>query len=86
MGRHAHGLATDSASNLVIAHAYHGATWLYDRDAAPLYYLKSSRHKATTNIAYGGPENRTLYIVESASCAISRVTLPVAGQAMFSHA
>jgi gluconolactonase len=80
------GLAMDTAGNLVIAHAYHGAIWLYDRDAAPLYYLKSPRDKMTTNVAYGGAENKTLYIVESERCAISRVTLPIAGQPMFSHA
>ncbi|HEY4173481.1 MAG TPA: SMP-30/gluconolactonase/LRE family protein [Rhodopila sp.] len=79
------GLAMDAAGNLVIAHAYHGAVWVYDRDAAPLYYLKSPRDKMTTNIAYGGPENKTLHIVESATCAITRVTLPVPGQPMFSH-
>ncbi len=39
----------------------------------------------TTNVAYGGAENKTLYIVESERCAISRVPLPVAGQPMFSH-
>ena len=39
----------------------------------------------TTNIAYGGPENKTLYILESASSSILQVTLPVAGQKMFAH-
>ncbi|MDQ2802886.1 MAG: SMP-30/gluconolactonase/LRE family protein, partial [Pseudomonadota bacterium] len=72
------GLAMDSAGNLVIAHAYHGAVWLYDRQAAPLYYLKSPRGPMTTNVAYGGAANKTLYIVESESCSILTVRLPVA--------
>ncbi|MGH7040952.1 MAG: SMP-30/gluconolactonase/LRE family protein [Acetobacteraceae bacterium] len=80
------GLAMDAAGNLVIAHAYHGAVWVYDRNAAPLFYIRPTRGVMTTNIAYGGPENKTLYIVESASCSILRVRLPVAGQRMFSHA
>jgi gluconolactonase len=79
------GMAMDAAGNLVIAHAYHGAAWIYDRDAAPLYYIKSPRGKMITNIAYGGPENKTLHIVESAGCSILTTTLPVAGQKMFSH-
>ena len=79
------GMAMDSAGNLVIAHAYHGAVWIYDREAAPLYYIKPQRGRMTTNVAYGGLENKTLYIVESTTCSILTVTLPVAGQGMFSH-
>jgi gluconolactonase len=79
------GLAMDAAGNLVIAHAYHGAVWIYGRDAAPLYYIRSPRGRMTTNIAYGGSENKILYIVESAGCSILQVTLPIAGQRMFSH-
>jgi gluconolactonase len=79
------GMAMDQNGNLVIAHAYHGAAWIYDRDAAPLYYIKSPRGKMLTNMAYGGPENRTLYMTESASCSILTTVLPVAGQPMYSH-
>ena len=75
----------DTAGNLVIAHAYHGAVWIHGRDAAPLYYIKLPRGKMVTNVAYGGPENKTLYIVETASCSILTAKLPVAGQRMFSH-
>ena len=39
----------------------------------------------TTNVAFGGPNNKTLYIVESKSCSILTVDLPVAGKKMFSH-
>lgn len=79
------GLAMDASGNLVIAHAYHGAVWIYDRDAAPRYYINSPRGRMTTNVAYGGPENKTLYIVESATSSILRVTPHIAGQRMFSH-
>ena len=71
------GLTMDTAANLVIAHPYHGAIWLYNPDAAPLYCLTAPRDKMTTNIAYGGADNKTLFIVKSALCAISRVSLPV---------
>lgn len=79
------GMAMDQAGNVVIAHAYHGAAWIYGRDAAPLFYIKSPSGKMLTNMAYGGLENRTLYMTESASCSILTATLPVAGQLMFSH-
>jgi hypothetical protein len=38
-----------------------------------LYYLKSRRDKMSTNVAHGGAENKTFYIVESERCPISRV-------------
>ena len=79
------GMAMDSAGNVVIAQAYHGAVWVYGRDAAPLFYIRSPRGKMTTNMAYGGAENRTLFITESASGSILTATLPVAGQIMYSH-
>ena len=34
----------------------------------------------TTNVAYGGPNRKTLYITEAEQGAILRVELPVAGQ------
>jgi len=40
---------------------------------------------ATTNLAYGGPDNRTLYITESDSGSVLCVQLEVPGQTMFSH-
>ena len=37
-------------------------------------------------MAYGGPDNRDLYIVESESGTVLRCRLPVPGRRMFSHA
>ena len=39
----------------------------------------------TTNVAFGGPDNKTLYITESRSGSILTARLPVAGKRMFSH-
>jgi gluconolactonase len=39
----------------------------------------------TTNVAFGGPDNKTLYITESRSGSILTVRLPTAGKRMFSH-
>jgi len=38
-----------------------------------------------TNIAFGGPENRHLYITESETGTIHVAELPVPGTPMFSH-
>jgi gluconolactonase len=79
------GLALDARGNVVVAHPTVGAVWVFDRIGAPLYYLKSCAKEMTTNIAYGGEGNRTLFITESRSCSILMAKLPVPGKAMFSH-
>jgi gluconolactonase len=40
----------------------------------------------TTNVAYGGAENKTLFITEAEHGAILKTRLPVGGKRMFSHA
>jgi gluconolactonase len=79
------GLAMDEAGNVVVAHPTVGAVWLFNRVGVPVYYLKSCAREMTTNIAYGGEDNRTLFITESRSCSILTARLPVPGKAMFSH-
>ena len=39
----------------------------------------------TTNCAYGGPDNKTLYITESKTGTVLSAPMPVPGRAMFSH-
>ncbi len=79
------GLALDQNGNVIVAHPTVGAVWVFSRIGEPLYYLRSAAREMTTNIAYGGPDNRTLYIVESRSCSILTARLPVPGKKMFSH-
>jgi gluconolactonase len=38
-----------------------------------------------TNIAFGGPHRRTLYITESLNGEILTAELPVAGKKLFAH-
>jgi gluconolactonase len=79
------GLALDEAGNLAVAHVGLGSVWVFDRNGEPLYRVKSCRGRLTTNIAYGGPERKTMFITESESGAILRAAMPVAGKIMFSH-
>jgi len=79
------GLALDQSGHVVVAHPTVGAVWVFSRIGEPLYYLKSCAREMTTNVAYGGDDNRTLYITESRSCSILMARLPVPGKTMFSH-
>jgi gluconolactonase len=80
------GLALDSESCLYIAHTGFGSIWRLSRFAEPLLRIRSNAGISTTNLAFGGPENKSLFITESATGSILRAEVPVAGLPMYSHA
>lgn len=80
------GLALDEMGNLAVAHARNGIVWLFSPDGAPLLRIRSSAGKSVTNIAYGGPDRRDLFILESGSGTVMRVRLEVPGRTLYSHA
>lgn len=79
------GLAMDDEDNLVIAQAGMGSAWVFSKLGEPLYRVRSCKGLTTTNVAYGGPGNRNLYITESESGCVLVAQLPVAGRLMVSH-
>ena len=79
------GLALDEAGGLVVAHVGAGSVWVFDAHGEPVYRIKSCAGMATTNVAFGGPGNKTLYITESESASILKAELDVAGKVMYSH-
>lgn len=80
------GLAIDMDGNLAIAHAYMKSVWLFNPFGEPILRVRSCAGVATTNIAYGGDDGKTLYITESQTGSILRCPMPVAGKPMYSHA
>ena len=79
------GLAMDAEGNLAVAHCGLGTAWLFSRLGEPLYRMRSPAGLSTTNLAYGGPENRHLYMTESDSGSILVAELPTPGLPLFSH-
>lgn len=79
------GLAMDEQDNLAIAHAGLGTIWIFSRLGEPLYRVRSCQGLATTNVAYGGSDNKNLYITESESGCVLVARVPVAGRLMESH-
>jgi gluconolactonase len=78
------GLAVDKAGNVLIAHAGGGAVWIWSPLGLPLYrVVAADGGLLTTNIAFGGPEARTLFITNSLSNNVLAADLPVAGQPMY---
>jgi len=62
-----------------------GSVWVFDAHGEPVYRIKSCAGMATTNVAFGGPGNKTLYITESESASILKAELDVPGKVMYSH-
>ena len=79
------GLVIDEAENLVVCHAGLGTVWLFNRLGEPILRIRSPEGILTTNAAFGGPKNRTLFITESHSATILKVDLDVPGVPMFAH-
>jgi gluconolactonase len=80
------GLALDEAGGLAVAHVGLGTAWVFDARGEPLYRVRSCTESHTTNVAYGGPDGRTLFITESGSGTILKARLETPGKPMYSHA
>ncbi|SNS92609.1 gluconolactonase [Noviherbaspirillum humi] len=76
------GLALDEEGCLLIAHTGFGSVWRLSRFAEPLHRIKSCAGFSTTNLAFGGPDNKTLFITESHTGSILQTRLEIPGQKM----
>ncbi|MGE0501956.1 MAG: SMP-30/gluconolactonase/LRE family protein [Rhizobiaceae bacterium] len=79
------GLAMDSDGNLAVAHIGLGCVWLVGATGEPMLRVQSPAGRMTTNVAFGGQDNRTLFITESETGCILAAELPVPGHPMFAH-
>jgi len=77
------GMALDEAGNLAVAHAGLGTVWLFSALGEPIARIRSCTGAMTTNVAYGGPDRKTLFITESETGTILAADMPVAGRKMF---
>lgn len=77
------GMATDEADNLVVVHAGFGTVWVFSAMGEPLCRIKSCAGLRTTNVAYGDPDRRSLFITEAEHGVILKARLPVPGRTVF---
>jgi gluconolactonase len=78
------GLAMDVDGSVAIAHAGGAAVWIWSAAGLPLYRIVAcDGGLMTTNMAYGGPGNKTLYITNSLANNVLVADVPTAGQPMF---
>jgi gluconolactonase len=79
------GLALDREDGLYVCHLGIGI-WRFDANGIPTHLIEPCVGHHMTNLAFGGPDNRQLFITESDTGSILRCDAPVPGKAMFSHA
>ena len=79
------GMAMDAAGNVSVVQHGAGRTWVLSPVGEPVACITAPTGPAVTNLAYGGPENRTLYITESGTGHVLTAEMDVPGEPMYSH-
>jgi gluconolactonase len=80
------GLALDEEGCLIVCHTSFGSIWRLSHVAEPLLRVPSKEGINTTNVAFGGPDRRTLFITESGTGSILQAQMSASGQLLYSHA
>ena len=79
------GMAVDIEDGLYVCHLGIGI-WRFDANGMPTHLIEACVGHHMTNLAFGGPGNRQLFITESDTGSILRAEAPMPGKPMFSHA
>lgn len=69
------GLAVDEAGRVIVANPGLGYAWVLNHRAEPEVVLRSCAGMSLTNVAFGGPDRRTLYCTESVTGTVLHATL-----------
>jgi len=80
------GIEMDSENGLLVCQLGVGI-WRFDSNMLPTHLVHSSDHKHhhLANLAFGGPDRKTIYITESLSGDILTAKMPVAGKVLYGH-
>jgi gluconolactonase len=79
------GIEMDESDGIIVCHLGVGV-WRFDSNCLPTRLAHAGKsHRLMTNIAFGGPERKTLYITDSLNGEIVTAEMPVAGKKMFAH-
>ena len=78
------GVEMDSENGIVVCQLGVGI-WRFDANMLPTHLVHSEnpKHHHLSNVAYGGPDRKSLYITESLSGDVLIAPMPVAGKTLF---
>jgi gluconolactonase len=79
------GMAIDEQGGLCVVHAGFGTVWLFNRLGEPVARIRSCAGLRTTNVTFGGPDRRSLFITEAEHGAILTARMETPGRQMYSH-
>lgn len=83
------GLALTASNGVVVCQTGLGLVWVHDALGHPVAVVRNAKGLGTTNCAFGGQDNRTLFITESDTGTILKVELPeslgITGASLYSH-
>lgn len=73
------GLAVDAQSRVLVANPGLGYVWVLNTRAEPVEVLRGPAGASITNLAFGGPERRTLYVTDSTHGRVMTAEMDVPG-------
>ncbi|MCD2338892.1 SMP-30/gluconolactonase/LRE family protein [Ideonella azotifigens] len=73
------GLAVDETGRVIVANPGLGHAWVLNHRAEPEVVLRSCAGMSLTNLAFGGPQRKTLYCTESVTGTVLRAVLDQPG-------
>jgi len=79
------GMAMDVEGRVAVAHPGMGAVWIFSRTGEPVSRIRACEGMRVTNVAYGGPDRKPLFMTEADSGAVLAADLDVPGLPMYSH-
>lgn len=80
------GLALDEDGGLYVAHVGNGCVWGFNQLGHPAFHIaRPGGSLGVTNIAFGGPDNTQLFILESDTGNVLVADLPKPGHRLYSH-
>jgi gluconolactonase len=78
------GMAVDEAGNVVCVQHNMGVVWGFNRIGLPVWRIETCASDKLTNVAYGGPERKHLYVLDG-NGKILLAQMPVPGLATYAH-
>lgn len=79
------GMAVDEAGNLIVAHSGFATAWIFSPLGEPIGRVRSCAGIRTSNVAFGGPDGKSLFITEAEHGVILQADMNVPGRPMYSH-
>ncbi|WP_349630618.1 SMP-30/gluconolactonase/LRE family protein [Bradyrhizobium sp. KB893862 SZCCT0404] len=78
-------ISIDEQANLFVPHASLSSVFVINPDGEPIARIVSPKGKTTTNIKFGGPDRKTVYITQSDTGAILKTSWDIPGRRLYAE-